>query len=356
MKRAIFPISGDCMSSPDAPITIKDGQKVFCSKYEGSIYNIDALSGKVCIILCDDGHKGVCKEVWGIDEILDVLRLKYYVPEQTIVSIKIDRIKEIYIVEGVIMENKTQSKPAEEVKTCKIIGLEPIFMVKKLGKIKDKRAAFKLIDETFRKQLGAKDSNKWIVSSGLFEKEGITLKEFINTTDPKKLFPHLVDECKIIADEQLTSSVERDRAKRYLDVFIELSMEQQAKDRKATDIQGITPEPQQKTLKDLLPECLKTDEAVKRLQRAINIGVIEETATGLKWLQIGKKGSSAQLAYFCGKLCGYEYSVYGNTGGRVCYKDLEKLFGVTRIDRALKQTYEVKNPQWWRGNIDAIFE
>lgn len=66
MKRAIFPISGDCMSSPDAPITIKDGQMVFCSKYEGSIYNIDALSGKVCIILCDDEGKGVCKEVWGL--------------------------------------------------------------------------------------------------------------------------------------------------------------------------------------------------------------------------------------------------------------------------------------------------
>lgn len=220
MKRAIFPISGDCMSSQDAPITIKDGQKVFCSKYEGSIYNIDALSGKVCIILCDDGHKGVCKEVFGIDEILDVLRLKYYVPEQTIVSIKIDRIKDIYIVDGVIMENKTQNKSAEEVKTCKIVGLEPLTMVKRLGKITDRERALGLIKTTFEKQLGAAEDNRIFIETGLFEKEGITLKKF-NTTDPKELFPHLVDECKIMVDEQLTSSVERDRAKRYLDVFIQ---------------------------------------------------------------------------------------------------------------------------------------
>lgn len=221
MKKAVFSISGDCMSSQDAPITIKDGQKVVCHKFNGSIYDIDALSGKVCIILCDDEHKGVCKEVFGIDEILDVLILKYYVPEQKIVSIKIDRIKDIYIVEGVITENKTQNKPAEEVKTCKIFGLEPLTMVKRLGKIKDMERALVLIKKTFEKQLGAAEDNRIFIETGLFEKEGITLKKFINTTDSKELFPYLVDECKIMVDEQLTSSVERDRAKRYLDNFIE---------------------------------------------------------------------------------------------------------------------------------------
>lgn len=247
MKKAVFSISGDCMSSPDAPITIKDGQKVVCHKFNGSIYDIDALKGKVCIILCDDEGKGVCKEVWGIDEILDVLRLKYYVPEQTIVSIKIDRIKDIYIVEAVCVsvENVTTKESMEKVKTCKIYGLEPIFMVKELGKINDKIAAFKLIDETFRKQLGAKDSNKWIVSSGLFEKEGITLKEFINTTDENQLFPHLVCECKIIADEQLKQPNENERAKRYLDNFIE----------KWRDGNN-TPTQEQKELTDTLLGCL----------------------------------------------------------------------------------------------------
>lgn len=307
MKRAIFPISGDCMSSPDAPITIKDGQKVFCSKYEGSIYNIDALSGKVCIILCDDGHKGVCKEVWGIDEILDVLRLKYYVPEQTIVSIKIDRIKDIYIVEGVIMENKTQNKPAEEVKTCKIFGLEPLTMVKRLGKIKDRERALGLIKTTFEKQLGAAEDNRIFIETGLFEKEGITLKKFINTTDPKELFPHLVDECKIMVDEQLTSSVERDRAKRYLDVFIELSMEQQAKG-----------EPQQSKLDYY---C----------QKAVGLGYLKKTTAGYQKVTWTK----AQLVYFL--------SHFLNSDNTFPDKEYSVMFGESRLSKSLSQLMDNKN-------------
>lgn len=119
--------------------------------------------------------------------------------------------------------------------------------------------------------------------------------------------------------------------------------------------QDFNSEPEQVELKGLLPDQLKTDEAVTIFQRAIDAQLIERTATGLKWVQIGHTGGKGQLAYFCGKLFGYEYDVYGNKGGRVNYEGLEKLFGVTRLDRALKQVHEAKKHQWWRETIDAIF-
>ena len=70
-------------------------------------------------------------------------------------------------------------------------------------------------------------------------------------------------------------------------------------------------EPQQeKTLRDLLPERLRSGEAVAIFQRAIDANMMERTATGFKWLQRGTRGGKAQLAYFCGKLCGYENGGY----------------------------------------------
>ncbi len=106
----------------------------------------------------------------------------------------------------------------------------------------------------------------------------------------------------------------------------------------------------------ILPERLKTDKALKIFQRAIDAGMMEKTATGLKWLQIGIAGGKTQLAYFCGKLCDYENGGYkGNVGDSVSYEVFEKLFNVTRLDRALAQCYEARKPQWWREKIDALF-
>ncbi len=123
-----------------------------------------------------------------------------------------------------------------------------------------------------------------------------------------------------------------------------------------TDYTGQKPTSNCSDLENILPGQLKTDEALKIFQRAIDANMMEKTAIGLKWLQIGKKGCKTQLAYFCGKLCGYENGGYkGNVGDSVCYGVFEKLFNETRLDRALAQCYEVKKPQWWRDKIDAIF-
>ena len=166
-----------------------------------------------------------------------------------------------------------------------------------------------------------------------------------------------------------------DRKKRvlsYIDAFMELwkegrsnqaSQEQQKRPQEAANghTPTITPQEQKtaaepKELKDLLPDELNTDEAVKVFQRAIDRGLIKKTVTGLEWLQIGTKGGKTQLAYFCGKICGYENGGYkGNVGNRACYNEFEKLFNVSRLDRALAQCYEAKKPQWWRGKIDTLF-
>ncbi len=83
---------------------------------------------------------------------------------------------------------------------------------------------------------------------------------------------------------------------------------------------------QERELKDLLPNNLKGDEAVNIFQRAIDAGMIEQTATGLKW-----NGTKATLAYFMGHflVCGafpdkeysrlFEESRLGQALYRLCY-------------------------------------
>ena len=101
-----FWADGDCMDSPDAPIRIKNGQRILAHKYDG-VFNpygdIESVKGKVCCILYIAQGKrfGVVKEVMGIDELTGTLRLKFYYPQVTIVLLKIDAIEEVYIVDGV---------------------------------------------------------------------------------------------------------------------------------------------------------------------------------------------------------------------------------------------------------------
>lgn len=64
-----------------------------------------------------------------------------------------------------------------------------------------------------------------------------------------------------------------------------------------TDTQSLPPEPQQMELKDLLPEKLKTDEAIKVFQRGIDARLITYSPEGLKW-----KHTKQLLAYFATKV------------------------------------------------------
>lgn len=101
-----FWVDGDCMDSPKAPIRLKDGQRLMIHEYDG-IFNpyadIGKVRGKICAILyvIDGVRYGVVKEIVGIDEITGSIRLKFYNPQETIVSLKIDTIERLYIVDGV---------------------------------------------------------------------------------------------------------------------------------------------------------------------------------------------------------------------------------------------------------------
>lgn len=78
---------------------------------------------------------------------------------------------------------------------------------------------------------------------------------------------------------------------------------------------------------------------------------------GFIWKGFGRRPSKAQLAYLCAKIYGYIYSVTkGNIGSNVPYEELERLFGVTRLDRAVQQVFEAIRPQLWRKDIDTLLE
>lgn len=104
---------------------------------------------------------------------------------------------------------------------------------------------------------------------------------------------------------------------------------------------------------DLLPEKLKNDTTINIFNKAIEKKFITPKQNCLSWNKL-----KAQLGYFVGKLYGYERGkdYEGNIGDHVAFLDMEKLFNVKRLDRALAQAYEAKEPQKWRKEIDALFE
>ena len=121
--------------------------------------------------------------------------------------------------------------------------------------------------------------------------------------------------------------------------------------------QRVWEEDTQQRLETLLQGRLRGDETAEYYIKAIDAGFIKMTAIGLEWMQIGKTGGDTQLAYFCGKVYGYEYNgINGNEGDQVPYEDLEKLFGVKRMDRALNRAHNVTKPQYWRIKIDKLFD
>lgn len=103
---AAFWADGDCMDSPEAPLRIKNGQRLKVRGYDG-IFNpfadIEQVRGKVCAIqyLADGKRYFAVKEVVGIDELTGRLRMVYYNPQKTFVFLKVDAIEKLYFVDGV---------------------------------------------------------------------------------------------------------------------------------------------------------------------------------------------------------------------------------------------------------------
>lgn len=100
-----FWADGDCMNAPKAPIRIKSGQRLIAHRYNdfNPYADIATVAGKVGVMVyqVDGVRYAAVKEIVGIDEIAGTLRLKYYYPEETIVSLKIDSLEAVYIVDSV---------------------------------------------------------------------------------------------------------------------------------------------------------------------------------------------------------------------------------------------------------------
>lgn len=110
-ESANFWVSGECMNSPLSPIRSKDGQRLIVHKYDGVFYpfaDIDKVRGKVCCIEYEArGMKYFAvKEIVGVDELANTLKLMYYNPKKTIVQLNVDAIRQLWLVDGVITENK----------------------------------------------------------------------------------------------------------------------------------------------------------------------------------------------------------------------------------------------------------
>lgn len=101
-----FWADGDCMNSPDAPIRIKNGQRVLVHAYKDD-FNIyrdgDKLYGKVCVVqyVANGERHFAVKEITGFDELTGLLRQSFYYPKKTDVYLAISAIEKVYIVDGV---------------------------------------------------------------------------------------------------------------------------------------------------------------------------------------------------------------------------------------------------------------
>ena len=115
-----------------------------------------------------------------------------------------------------------------------------------------------------------------------------------------------------------------------------------------------------------LPEALNRNDAQKYFKRAIEKGYMKYEGGKYEWLGVPNvKGPKSQLAYFCGKVYGYEWGivdgnpkniVYGNIGTEIPEGELIALFGVNKLCQLLHQVYSAGKIQGWRNNIDALFE
>ncbi len=107
----------------------------------------------------------------------------------------------------------------------------------------------------------------------------------------------------------------------------------------------------------LLPKDLDTKRARKYFAKAIEKKYMIRLDNGkFQWIGTNNKGNRSELAYFCGKIYGYKYTITGNAGENFPEESLNKLFGVTRLYSSLTQVYNAQKLQNWRTLLDELFE
>lgn len=105
-----------------------------------------------------------------------------------------------------------------------------------------------------------------------------------------------------------------------------------------------------------LPKILNTERAKKYFRKAIESGYMKATGSKYEWVGVDKLGVNTQLAYFCGIIYNYQYSISGNKGEKFPEEELCKLFGVKYLYKLLTQIYNAKRTQNWRTILDEFFK
>lgn len=117
---------------------------------------------------------------------------------------------------------------------------------------------------------------------------------------------------------------------------------------------------QQETNKEestvILPKILNTERAKKYFRKAIESGYMKATGSKYVWVGVDTTGVNTQLAYFCGIIYNYQYSISGNKGENFPEEELCKLFGVKYLYKLLTQIYNAKRTQNWRTILDEFFK
>lgn len=109
--------------------------------------------------------------------------------------------------------------------------------------------------------------------------------------------------------------------------------------------------------KQVLPDILDTKLARTIFTKCIEKGWMTKTDKGFHWNGIPEcAGRISQLAYMCGRIYGYKYSVNGNVGKEFPEYALCKLFGEKKLYIQLEQVYHAQKPQKWREIIDELFD
>ncbi len=106
-----------------------------------------------------------------------------------------------------------------------------------------------------------------------------------------------------------------------------------------------------------LPKELNTTRARKYFAKAIELQYMMPTNNGkYRWTGTNDRGSTAELAYFLGRVYNYKYTTSGNAGDDFPEESLNSLFDVKRLYSSLTQVYNAQKPQRWRSLIDSMFE
>lgn len=181
----------------------------------------------------------------------------------------------------------------------------------------DQRLICSQLDELLAKSVGAITPT----AGTLF---GVENKAYQNTHKRPKLATLIADKVRLYLGKKLTSEAK------------EIAL------RDVGDwLAGVKPPRQQ-------PQEPSNERAKKAFAKAVEAGYMEETANGYKWLYNG--GSQVSLGYFV-------MQVYSpDNTKQIPLKALGRLFGFSRLERAVENATTVKKPQSWREPIDNLLK